>query len=183
MSKIYDQVIEITRFLLNNSVKDVDSLYKELVSNKDEEDKIECFIEREVDVKERRFYYKDISKNKFKRSVTLMDKLNFVNTDPLELLNENSKVLQNFKAEKFDNLLEEIVKEYFAKHDFDIPFLREKVIKKIKYPDLRNTTTIHKRLKNILKSEKTIGLQDFAKLITLLSDIGVLERKSTTIFF
>jgi hypothetical protein len=181
MSKIYNQVEEITQFLLDKDVNDIDTLYEKLVSRR--ERKIDCFRERKIDEKKMLIRYEDISMPKFKRIVQLMAKINILKIKPVGLLDENKEALEIYNERKFDSLLEVTIKDYLSEHDIIVSDLRDKIIQKIKYPDLRNARTIHEKLKRSGKEKKMVGIQDFSKLLTLLADIGVLERKSSTLFF
>jgi len=180
MSRLYKQVREITRFLRARNVGDADLLYEKLVSNKTK--KIPCFRKRKINYQKGSVSDEDIDKEEFRRIVQFMDEVDLLNREPISLTDANREALEDNKEETFKNLLEEIIKEYFAEHQLDLSILRKDIIGKIKYPSIRNPATIRKEVEKTIKPKRMISLQDFCKLLTLLSDIGLLERRSSTLY-
>lgn len=182
MSLIYNQTQEITLFLLDNDVKDIDELYERLVVKR--EKKIQCFRKRttrKTNEETFRVIYRDITKDSFEKIIKFMNRIKILKSKPLNLLESNREILEDNPLEKFNILIEEIIKLYFEKYGFKISDLKEK-IKKIRYPKLRDSKTIQKKFRESKKSKKMIGISDFNKLLTLLSDIGILERVRPILF-
>ena len=177
MSKINEQMFEITRYLFNHNVKDVDSLYEKLVVNRKK--KIKCFTVRKIDEKNMRIMDEDISLANFKRIVRLMENIVILTKEPLTLLDDSKKELRGNIKINFSKLLKKNIESYFSARGISISSLKKDVIKNIQFPSLRNHKTIHKKVKKLMAPTKIVSAGDFSKLLTLLSDIGIIKRDSS----
>lgn len=183
MSRLYDQIDETTKFLLDRSMPDIESLYVDLVDQRTP--RLVCFQERKINLDTMRVSIEVIGPQSFRNVVLFMGKIGLINLTPLEIRSDHRVTLREYSPQVFSELLRQLLHEFIDIYDITVKDLRNGIINKITYPRLRNVTTIHQELTAFQdeRGKQTPGLQELNKVLTLYSDLQELERRSPTLYF